>query len=72
MTTSTDGGLTWSAPFSVPNAFGLGGQPVVQTNGTVVVPFLGNEIDFFTSTNGGASCGGDDSPATYLLLLLEC
>lgn len=55
MTTSTDGGQTWSSPFSVPNGFGLGGQPVVQTNGTVVVPFLGNEIDFFTSTNGGKS-----------------
>lgn len=55
MTTSTDGGQTWSKPYSVPNAIGLGGQPVVQTNGTVVVPFLGNEIDFFTSTNGGKS-----------------
>ncbi len=53
MTTSTDGGQTWSKPFSVPNAIGLGGQPVVQTDGTVIVPFLGNEIDFFTSTNGG-------------------
>ena len=53
MTTSTDGGQTWSSAFAVPNAIGLGGQPVVQTNGTVVVPFLGNEIDFFTSTNGG-------------------
>ena len=53
MTTSTDGGKTWSSKYAVPNASGLGGQPVVQTNGTVVVPFLGNEIDFFTSTNGG-------------------
>jgi hypothetical protein len=41
----------------VPNAFGLGGQPVVQTNGTVVVPFLGNGIQFYTSTNGGKSWG---------------
>ena len=40
MTTSTDGGKTWSAKYSVNNAIGLGGQPVVQTNGTAVVPFL--------------------------------
>jgi len=53
MTTSTNGGKTWSKAFTVSNAIGLGGQPVVQTNGTVVVPFLGNEIDYFTSTNGG-------------------
>ena len=57
MTTSTDGGQTWSSAYSVPNAFGLGGQPVVQTNGTVVVPFLGNGIQFYTSTNGGKSWG---------------
>ncbi len=57
MTTSTDGGKTWSSAYSVSNAIGLGGQPVVQTNGTVVVPFLGNEIDFFTSTNGGKTWG---------------
>ena len=53
MTTSSDGGQTWSKAYTVPNAIGLGGQPVVQTNGTVVVPFLGNEIDYFTSTTGG-------------------
>jgi len=55
MTTSSDGGQTWGKGLTVPNAIGLGGQPVVQPNGTVVVPYLGNEIDFFTSTNGGKS-----------------
>jgi len=54
MTTSSDGGKTWSAAINT-NAFGTGGNPVVQANGTVVVPFLGNEVDFLTSTNGGKS-----------------
>ncbi len=53
MSTSKDGGQTWSAAADVPNAFGLGGQPVVQPNGTVVVPFEGNGIQAFTSTDGG-------------------
>src|SRR5437762_3235584 len=40
MSTSTDGGLTWSLPISTAgNDKGLGGQPVVQPDGTVVVPF---------------------------------
>jgi hypothetical protein len=55
MSTSTDGGQTWSAAKNVPNAFGLGGQPVVQTNGTVVVPFESGDIEAFTSTDGGNS-----------------
>lgn len=57
MSTSTDGGQTWSKGINVSNAFGLGGQPVVQTNGTVVVPFEGNGIQAFSSTNGGTSWG---------------
>jgi hypothetical protein len=55
MSTSTDGGLTWSSPISPPNAFGLGGQPVVQPNGRVVVPYTGNGLQAFSSNNGGAS-----------------
>jgi hypothetical protein len=58
MSTSTDGGLTWSTP--IPTAGhdkGLGGQPVALPNGTVVVPFesLNCKIEAFTSTDGGAS-----------------
>src|SRR5438105_1083857 len=36
---------------------GLGGQPLVQPNGTVIVPFLSSNssIAAFTSTNGGVS-----------------
>ena len=58
MSTSIDGGLTWSVPISTAgNDKGLGGQPVVQPNGTVVVPFesLNGKIEAFTSTDGGAS-----------------
>lgn len=59
MTTSTDGGLTWGPQLNTANnATGLGGQPVVQPNGTVIVP-TGNafltQILSYRSTNGGAS-----------------
>jgi hypothetical protein len=59
MSTSHDGGLTWSAPAATANhASGLGGQPVVQPNGTVVVPAANafeNAVISFRSTDGGAS-----------------
>jgi hypothetical protein len=63
MSTSADGGLTWSAGQGTANhAAGIGGQPVVQPNGRVVVPIDGfTRFSFrlmaFTSTNGGASWG---------------
>jgi len=57
MSTSSDGGTTWGAPSHPANALGLGGQPLVQPNGTVIVPFWGNGIQSFTSTNGGKSWG---------------
>jgi len=54
MSTSHDGGLTWSPGIpSADHATGLGGEPVVQPNGTVVVPFSGGGIDAFLSTDGG-------------------
>lgn len=63
MSTSSDGGSTWSAEQgTADNASGLGGQPLVQPNGTVIVPFLSTgglgstaSIAAFTSTDGGAS-----------------
>lgn len=58
MSTSTDGGLTWSAPQATAGRnHGLGGQPLVQPNGTVIVPYQGtnNTIAAFRSTNGGGS-----------------
>ncbi len=58
MSTSSDGGATWSAgQATADNVSGLGGQPLVQPNGTVIVPFFSSNatIAAFTSTNGGAS-----------------
>jgi len=57
MSTSTDGGLTWDAARNTADlATGIGGQPLVQPNGSVIVPIensLGAEMLAFTSTNGG-------------------
>jgi hypothetical protein len=61
MSTSTDGGRTWGPPRTTLNkANGTGGQPVVQPNGRVIVPILGETpkiyyVASFISTNGGKS-----------------
>jgi len=56
MSTSHDGGLTWSPGIpSSDHTGGLGGEPVVQPNGTVIVPFQGGGIAAFRSTDGGKS-----------------
>jgi hypothetical protein len=56
MSTSTDGGQTWgTGKASADHAGGLGGEPLVQPNGTVIVPFEGFAIEAFSSTNGGSS-----------------
>jgi hypothetical protein len=57
MRASADGGLTWGpARATGDNRSGLGGQPVVRPNGTVIVPFLsGGQIRSFRSIDGGAS-----------------
>jgi hypothetical protein len=58
MSVSSDGGQTWSAgQASADHAVGLGGEPLVQPNGTVVVPFEGGGVDAFVSTNGGSTWG---------------
>jgi len=57
MSTSTDGGSTWGAAATNPNhTCVIGGQPVVQPNGKVVVPIddcLETSILSITSTDGG-------------------
>jgi hypothetical protein len=61
MSTSTDGGLTWATaltPGGIASAVGIGGQPLVQPNGTVIVPFFQEfvgTIESFSSSDGGAS-----------------
>jgi len=62
MSASRDGGQTWSAPVAPAGGpTGLGGEPVVRGDGTVVVPAVDdaqNAIVSFRSTNGGATWGG--------------
>ena len=59
MSTSTDGGLTWGpARSTADSATGIGGQPLVRSDGQVVVPidnaFEGSVL-YFTSADGGAT-----------------
>src|SRR5207237_10129327 len=59
--TPHDGGATWGAPVDVgvsAGATGLGGQPVVQPDGDVVVPAASADesaVIAFRPTDGGAS-----------------
>ena len=58
MSTSTDGGITWSPAVATQGTdFGIGGVPLVKPNGKVIVPFLGFSgfVMAFNSTNGGQS-----------------
>ncbi len=56
MNTSTDGGLTWGpATATADAAQGIGGQPLVQPNGTVIVPIETNVMSSFSSNDGGLS-----------------
>ena len=59
MSTSVNGGHTWgAAQTTADKAHGLGGQPVVQPSGKVIVPISGyatSRMLAFTSTNGGLS-----------------
>jgi hypothetical protein len=63
MSTSSDGGLTWGPATATANgADGIGGQPLVQPNGTVIVPIeetTGNgqaaSMAAYLSSDGGVS-----------------
>jgi hypothetical protein len=59
MSTSRDGGFTWSPGTATRSRLhGIGGEPIVQPNGDVVVPILGfNGIVDFRSVNGGRTWG---------------
>jgi hypothetical protein len=60
MVTSTDGGLTWGPVRSGGCSSGLGGQPVAQPNGNVIVPYSANGAAEYSirSTDGGNTWGG--------------
>jgi hypothetical protein len=64
MATSTDGGMTWHTVQT--GSTGLGGQPMVQHGGTVIVPYLTNngQIRSFRSVNGGSSWSSSVAVAT--------
>src|SRR5919108_462977 len=57
ISSSTDGGLTWTAR-PAPNIGVIGGQPPVQPSGTRIIP-IGNasqtSLGALVSTNGGGS-----------------
>ena len=69
MSRSSDGGVTWGAPRATTNGgAGLGGQPLVQPNGKVIVVIASNDtkqLKAFTSTDGGGSWS-DPSPITAI------
>jgi hypothetical protein len=63
---STDGGLTWTQS-SAPGSSVIGGQPVVQPSGTVVVPIdngFEGSVESFVSTTGGVSYTGPFTVST--------
>lgn len=63
MSRSTDGGLSWTNS-STPSAPGSGGQPVVQSDGKVVVAYAGFGMQTLVSTDGGAHYTGPNTIAT--------
>jgi hypothetical protein len=66
MARSTDGGLHWSAS-TIPGSSVIGGLPLAQPNGNVVVPIddgFEGSVQSFMSTNGGISYTGPATVAT--------
>lgn len=64
MSTSSDGGATWgTAKRNASQDSGIGGQPLVLPNGTVVMSYadFNGGMSAYTSTNGGASWGASVS-----------
>lgn len=56
MSTSSDGGLSWGPELPTANfAQGIGGQPLVEPNGAVIVPIETSLMSAFLSSDGGAS-----------------
>src|SRR5438874_4284473 len=67
MARSVDGGLTWRDS-SMPAATVIGGKPVSQPNGHVVVPVGSNPIglaESFVSADGGVTYKGPKTIAAF-------
>ena len=68
MSTSTDGGASWGTPQQTVGAdVGIGGQPVIQPTGKVIVPMTNDDetgIRAFHSSDGGASWSAAQAVAT--------
>jgi hypothetical protein len=69
MSSSSDGGLTWGAPIATAdNARGIGGQPLVQPSGRVIVPYadrFDRQIRSFSSDDGGLTWNASVEVATF-------
>jgi hypothetical protein len=66
MAFSSDGGVSWTQS-TVPAVGVIGGQPLVQPNGNVVMPIddaFESSVQSFVSTNGGVSYSGPFAVAT--------
>jgi hypothetical protein len=55
LSTSHDGGVTWGAPITAPGATGLGGEPLAQPNGHLIISYFDNDgnLSSTSSANGG-------------------
>ena len=76
MSTSNDGGRTWgNTRMTVNQASGFVGYPLIQPDGTVIVPISNASqtvINVFTSTDGGASWSPPRTIATIDVAMRRC
>jgi hypothetical protein len=67
--TSSDGGLTWGPPTPTSdNARGIGGQPLVQPSGRVIVPYADRsrgQVRSYSSDDGGLTWSATVEAATF-------
>src|SRR5580698_5724116 len=72
MNTSTDGGLTWGPAIATANkSFGIGGQPLVQPNGTVIVP-IQTHLDAGGIRSGPLPSAAVDGTGTIWVVWEDC
>jgi hypothetical protein len=71
---STDGGLTWTRAAIRKETHVIDGQPLVQSDGTVVMPIdqcCPTRIDAFISTDGGKTFSGHGTNYTGSLAIRD-